>query len=534
MFILLIVSVVVYYGENILNKKRHKIYLVQKNIDKSTKKFTKIAKRSITKDNFYSLSNKKSYKPLFLKSNNKISTHHSFTKNLKKNSTVSNSNNKSYSYIDEGIREYKNITNIRQNSSINKESKDKKSAKVVVSSVSSSVSIESSSSNQQTNIINIKRANNVSTTPVKKIKKTLISINKTDNKNIKSFVVAQQDNNNNLELNTLSQNLKIASNTKYARKMAPRDVLVSISNTTAKKHTNILIIDNDSYDPDYIPLVLNAIHENRVKRVKVGLIIITEDGLTNKTNMLYRSILKEFNSNIPLALAHNVADRAFRSKLTNNLENYTDIIHDDETEDAINILQETLEAQEDKTVSYATGGKLIFLSKFLSDPQRLELFKLKVKEITFGLDCNPQDMACGRDFNLAATQMAYNATQDIYAKLHGKIPFIVVDDKRGKSVRSLDIFKNANIPLMNHLLGTNIYGTYGDHNAGDIEILFSKSQKASFTKHKCNILFENRAFKAKSIDKAGGDYLFINNGLNINNLTKENYKALINSYNSKR
>ena len=297
----------------------------------------------------------------------------------------------------------------------------------------------------------------------------------------------------------------------------------------SNKSKDILIIDNDVYDPDYIPLVLNAIHENREKRVNVGLMIISEHGISNKTNMLYRSIIEEFNSNIPITIAHDVRDRVFRSKLTNNIENYSNLVKDSEVEDAIDVLENTLESQDDKSVSYATGGKLIFLSKFLSDPSRLELFKLKVKEVIFGLGCNPLDSKCSRDFNLAATNQAYSATKDVYSKLHGKIPFVVVDDKRGK-VRSLDIFKSANIPLMNHLLGTNIYGTYGDHSAGDIEILFAKSREDNFNRYSCDVKLINKSFKAKNIGKNGNDFILVNKNININNLTHKNYQSLIENH----
>jgi len=293
-----------------------------------------------------------------------------------------------------------------------------------------------------------------------------------------------------------------------------------------KYSRSTLIIDNDSYDPDYIPLVLNSIYEHKINKVNIGLIITSETDTSNKTNLLYRSILDEFNSNIPLAISTNTNDRTFKSKLTNNIESYSALIYDDETDKAIIALENRLEAQDDKTVSYATGGKLIFLSKFLSDPSRLELFKLKVKEVLFALGCNPQDSSCSNDFNLAATNKAYNATKDVYSKLHGEIPFVVVNDKRGR-VRSLDIFKDANIPLMHHLLGTNIYGTYGDHNAGDVEVLFAKSRADSFSKHKCNIVLSNRAFKATNLNGNGNDYLLINKSLDINGLTSQIYQNLI-------
>jgi hypothetical protein len=300
----------------------------------------------------------------------------------------------------------------------------------------------------------------------------------------------------------------------------------STSQHISKRDKNILIIDNDSYDPDYIPLVLNSIYENEAKNINIGLMIVSETDISNKTNMLYRSILDEFNSNIPLAISHNTNDRTFRSKLTNNIENYSSLVYDDETDSAITALTNTLEAQEDKSVSYATGGKLIFLSKFLSDPSRLELFKQKVKELIFALDCNPKDKNCQNDFNLAATNKAYNATKDIYNKLHNKIPFVVINNKRNK-VRSLDIFKDANIPLMHHLLGTNVYGTYGDHNAGDVEVLFAKSREDSFEKDKCNITLKNRAFKAQSIGSSGNDFILTNKNLDFNNLTYNIYKSLI-------
>ena len=306
----------------------------------------------------------------------------------------------------------------------------------------------------------------------------------------------------------------------------------STVNEQVLRSKDILIIDNDSYDPDYIPLVLNSIYEHEAKNVNIGLIITSETDVSNKTNMLYRSILDEFNSNIPLAISTNTNDRTFRSKLTTNIEEYSFLVYDDETDSAITALTIKLESQKDKSVSYATGGKLIFLSKYLSDPSRLELFKLKVKEVLFALGCNPKDMSCSNDFNLAATNKAYKATKDIYNKLHGKIPFVVVDDKRGdiKKIRSLDIFKNANIPLMNHLLGTNIYGTYGDHHAGDIEILLAKSRESHFKKYRCNIVLENRAFKAKDINKRGNDYLLVNKDININSFTYQVYQYLIDQH----
>jgi len=302
--------------------------------------------------------------------------------------------------------------------------------------------------------------------------------------------------------------------------------------SSINSNKEILIIDNDSYDPDYIPLVLSAINENKKGNINIGLIIISEDGLSNRTNMLYRSILNEFNSNIPLTLAHGINDRAFRSKLTNNLENYTEIINDDEIEDAIETLENKLESQEDKSVTYATGGKLIFLSKFLSNPARLELFKLKVKKIVFGLGCSVLDYQCSNDFNLASTNKAYSATKDIYSKLHGSIPFVVVNDKRGPKSknRALDIFKNANIPLMTHLLSTNIYGTYGDHNNGDVEILFSQSRKSNFNTLKCNVELTKKSFKAKNIGKSGNDIIYINKSLNINETSKEAYNNLIKAW----
>ncbi len=317
----------------------------------------------------------------------------------------------------------------------------------------------------------------------------------------------------------------LSSNIKHQKELSEQEIV--------KKSTkDVLIIDNDVYDPDYIPLLLNSIYEHKEKNVNIGLIIISEDGVSNKTNMLYRSILEEFNSNIPLTIAHNVNDRVFKSRLTDNLENYTQIINDTDTEEAIETLEEKLESYNDKTVTYATGGKLIFLSKFLSNPQRLELFKLKVKEVIFGLGCNALDKGCSRDFNLAATDIAYNATKDVYNKLHNKIPFVVVDDKRGdiKKIRGLDLFKDANIPLMNHLLGTNIYGTYGDHHAGDIEILFAKSRKDNFNRYKCNVSLKDKAFKATDIKKGGNDYILINRDLDINKKTKEIYQSLINIY----
>ena len=304
------------------------------------------------------------------------------------------------------------------------------------------------------------------------------------------------------------------------------DTSIVDSNLTDLKEKKILILDNDAYDPDYMPLLLSAIHENRWGLVNVGLVIITEQGVSNKTNMLYRSILEEFKSDIPLTIAHNTSDRVFRSKLTNNLENYTDIIYDDVVEDAITVLENKLESKDDKTVSYAIGGKLIFLSKFLSDPERLELFKLKVKEVIYALGCNPRDRSCSRDFNLAATNKAYSATKDVYSKLHGKIPFVVIDDKRGR-VRSLDMFKSAKIPLMNHLLGTNIYGTYGDHHAGDVEILFAKSRKDNFNSYRCNVALIDKSFKANSINKSGNDYILINKDISINGLTSAIYDSLI-------
>jgi hypothetical protein len=298
-----------------------------------------------------------------------------------------------------------------------------------------------------------------------------------------------------------------------------------VDNQPISSSENILIIDNDVYDPDYIPLVLNSIHENSIGNVNIGLMIVSDIGVSNKTNMLYRSILDEFNSDIPLAITHKHEGITFKSRLTNNLENYTDIISDPDTEDAIIALQNKLEAQDDKTVSYAIGGKLKFLKDFISDPYRLELFTMKVKDITFGLGCNPRDKQCSRDHNLASTPEALSATKTVYSKLHGKIPFIVVDDKRGR-VRSLDIFKNANIPLMNHLLGTNIYGTYGDHHAGDVEILFSHSRKEHFIAQKCNVVFSKESFKAQNLG-SGSDLLLINKDLDINGLTYQIYSSLI-------
>ena len=350
-------------------------------------------------------------------------------------------------------------------------------------------------------------------------KATTKKIDSDENGTISSFVV-----NDNPQNNTLVYKKDINPISKKQPQKARTNSNTDIADNNISK--NILILDNDVYDPDYIPLVLNSIHEHKNKLVDLKLIIITEDGISNKTNMLYKSIIDKFNSNIPITLAHNVSDRAFESKLTKNLENFTEIIEDDQIQDAIEDLETKLEAQDDKSVSYATGGKLIFLSKFLSDPARLELFKLKVKEIVFGLGCNPKDKNCQNDFNLAATNKAYNATKDIYNKLHNKIPFVVIDDKRGK-VRSLDIFKDANIPLMHHLLGTNIYGTYGDHNAGDVEVLFAKSREDSFEKNKCNITLKNRAFKAQSIGSSGNDFILTNKNLDFNNLTYNIYKSLI-------
>ncbi len=296
--------------------------------------------------------------------------------------------------------------------------------------------------------------------------------------------------------------------------------------------SDTLVIDNDSYDPDYIPLLLSTIYEHKINKVNVGLILTTEADVSNKTNMLYRSILEEFNSDIPLAISTNSNDRTFRSKLTNNIEDYSSLIYDSQTDPAVTALTNLLESHNDKTVTYATGGKLIFLSKYLSDPQRLELFKLKVKEVIFGLGCNPLDKGCSKDFNLAATDIAYNATKDVYNKLHNEIPFVVVDDKRGdiKKIRGLDQFKDANIPLMNHLLGTNIYGTYGDHHAGDVEILFAKSREDGFNRYSCNVVLSNKAFKATNINKGGNDYILINKDISINNLTSKIYRSLIDTH----
>ncbi len=378
--------------------------------------------------------------------------------------------------------------------------------------------------------------------------KTNIINNGIDSKNIAKFNKISMDNSISLDSNVSDKNIsKVSENSledsfirdfnkskNYTFIKKSKEIIKNDTNETkeeTKIKSDISIIDNDTYDPDYIPLLLSAIYENKNKNVNVGLIIVSEDGLSDKTNMLYRSILEEFNSEIPLTISHNTNDRSFRSKLLNNIENYSYTIKDSELEDASITLENTLEEQEDKSVSYLVGGKLIFLSKFLSEPDRLELFKLKVKKIIFGLGCNPLDKECKQDFNLASTNKALLATKDIYSKLHNQIPFVVIDDKRGKgaNVRSLDLFKNSDIPLMKHLLSTNIYGTYGDHNLGDIEILFSESRVDNFEQKSCNVVFENNSFKAKSIDKGGNDYILINRDLNIGQLTRDIFQSLIDS-----
>lgn len=378
--------------------------------------------------------------------------------------------------------------------------------------------------------------------------KTNIINNGIDSKNIAKFNKISMDNSISLDSNVSDKNIsKVSENSledsfirdfnkskNYTFIKKSKEIIKNDTNETkeeTKIKSDISIIDNDTYDPDYIPLLLSAIYENKNKNVNIGLIIVSEDGLSDKTNMLYRSILEEFNSEIPLTISHNTNDRSFRSKLLNNIENYSYTIKDSELEDASITLENTLEEQEDKSVSYLVGGKLIFLSKFLSEPDRLELFKLKVKKIIFGLGCNPLDKECKQDFNLASTNKALLATKDIYSKLHNQIPFVVIDDKRGKgaNVRSLDLFKNSDIPLMKHLLSTNIYGTYGDHNLGDIEILFSESRVDNFEQKSCNVVFENNSFKAKSIDKGGNDYILINRDLNIGQLTRDIFQSLIDS-----
>jgi len=276
-----------------------------------------------------------------------------------------------------------------------------------------------------------------------------------------------------------------------------------------RKSPETVIVDNDVYDPDNYMSVLLSIHENMYGYANIGLLIMSDIGVSGKTSAVWKAILNTYHSNIPLAITKRQEGAVFKVKATEHISDYIDW-NDSMTEDALTALDRVLNNAGDKKVTYTTGGKLRVIRDYISTPKRYELFKSKVKLLIIGMGNDAWDIHSSRDHNLACTDSAYQATLTVYQKLHGIIPFGVVKDHRGHNNRFLDIFKTVDIPVMKYIYGVNTYGTYGDHGGGDTEVILAVSRPNSFKRYPCTITLKDKTLKITSFD--GNDVCIENDG----------------------
>ena len=254
-----------------------------------------------------------------------------------------------------------------------------------------------------------------------------------------------------------------------------------------------IILDNDVWDSDnYNTPIIGAYLSKRDWNVVV---LQTESTQSNSSSCEWIKLLNIYDKDkkVSYGLSKDSNDRALPPTKAN--KHLSNCIPDSAVGNAYNVLTEALEKAEDLSVRYATGGKLIFLSNYLKNPYHLQLFKLKVTKIYFGLGCDITNNNSCKDFNLAMNDKSWRATKEIYSKLHGIIPFVVGSAKYGKQ-RVYDYFKTtANDATI--IYGNGTYGNFGDISLGDIDIFLPAGELAKYTVIKGNISLGNKRFLFK-------------------------------------
>ena len=266
----------------------------------------------------------------------------------------------------------------------------------------------------------------------------------------------------------------------------------------SKKDTlmdNVVIIDNDCHDEDFVPLVQGAIHLDRYSKYKVHM-IVTCNQKNNCAYALYNTILKYYNSNIPLWL--HKGDRLVNSRHCKGIDKYPGYIPDNKAPNAIKELEKTLRQSKDKSVKYLTGGELYTLRDFLRDKNRRDLFYKKVSEVLVATGCNINDNNC-KDFNLAKDENTANATREVFKYLkEGSITIGNVNFKDRDKLRVYDYYKNKPDSPIKHILANGQYRTFGNIPPGDIEVIMVLMQNPRYKL--ANIYFDGRKLRYNTVN----------------------------------
>jgi len=279
-------------------------------------------------------------------------------------------------------------------------------------------------------------------------------------------------------------------------------------NNTQPLNKNTIILDQDSWDGDNYNFATFAVYLDK-QGVDVTLLQTEANGF--RSSWMYKAILSSYNPNntVSFGVSLNSNDRGLPKFKASDVLQKSGYIYtyDKDTSNAYSVLENKLETSEDNSITYVIGGKLIFLSKFLSDPARLELFKLKVKEVIFGLGCDMTNSVPCRDFNLAMNNTSWKATVDVYNKLHNQITLSVGSAKYGNQ-RVYDFYKNTKHEELKIIYGnTNRNVNYGDISLGDLDSILPASGLANYTTQKGILSLGNKRFIFKQ--GKGNDKLYI-------------------------
>jgi hypothetical protein len=235
-------------------------------------------------------------------------------------------------------------------------------------------------------------------------------------------------------------------------------------------------------------------------------------------DLINSNILSIYDQTIPFGVSKNSNDRALPlSKADKALikAGYTHSLGSD----AYTELDTYLESVPDKSVRYVMGGKFVFLSQYLSDPYRLELFILKVKSLYIGLGCDITINDSCKDFNLAMNQKSWSATVNVYNQLHGKVPYVVGKINPYPFPTVFNLFKNSSgiYKPLKIIWGNGTYRNYGEIDLGDIDSAFPALEIVNYVSQKGQVVLGNKRF----------NFIYTNNKNDLINIINDDVNGIM-------
>jgi hypothetical protein len=296
------------------------------------------------------------------------------------------------------------------------------------------------------------------------------------------------------------------------------------------KEPQLIIVDNDIYDPDWVILLSAALGMQRIGEAKIVAVLITGRDINQKQGMLYSSVMHYYGyKDIPIGLNHQQQMRTYSIHAARknpphkeylgrdkNIDEFpSDGKLDTQYPDSSKLLCQLL-AKSKQKVSWVVGGHLHHVANLLREKKACNgraLIKQKVKEIVLGMGWNSRTSG-EPEINLSegttAPNDAQEATRYVFEHLPSSVPLIIatIPNNRAGESRVADIFKTkayADSPMA-FILSVPKYGIYGDHGLSDFEALLyavrgTKSSKGEIYAKKVKSCFELTPWSAVRISK---------------------------------